>query len=194
MIEAVKKQDATILVIFGAVGDLGKRKLGPAVYNLFLDNWLPDNFILLGVSHHEHDDNSFKSLMKESIDEFSRNGKVDEERWEKFSKCLKYFRADFTDKKSIDDLHEEINTIEKDWNKSANRIFYLSVSPRFVDTISKNLSESGAASNKKKARIIVEKPFGRDLNSAKELNKSLTKCFDESQIYRIDHYLGKETV
>ncbi|MEM1135950.1 MAG: glucose-6-phosphate dehydrogenase [Bacteroidota bacterium] len=194
MIEAVKKQDATILVIFGAVGDLGKRKLGPAVYNLFLDNWLPDNFILLGVSHHEHDDHSFKNLMRESIDTFSRSGKADEEKWEKFSSCIKYFRADFTKDGSFQDLNEELVAIEKNWNKSANRIFYLSVSPRFIDPISVNLSASGLASNKKKARIVVEKPFGKDLESAQKLNKSLMKCFEESQIYRIDHYLGKETV
>jgi glucose-6-phosphate 1-dehydrogenase len=194
MIEAVKKQDATILVIFGAVGDLGKRKLGPAVYNLFLDNWLPDNFTLVGVSHHEHDDASFINLMRESVNEFSRSGEVDDAKWEQFSKRLQYFRADFTKQESYEKLNKTLDSIETDWGKPANRIFYLSVSPRFIDDISHNLSNSGAATNKKKARIVVEKPFGKDLKTAKELNRLLAECFDESQIYRIDHYLGKETV
>jgi len=194
MIEAIKKQDATILIIFGAVGDLGKRKLGPAVYNLFLDNWLPDNFVLLGVSHHEHDNASYIKLMRESVDQFSRRGKADEEKWEKFAKRLQYFRADFTKQASFDALNKELDSIEEGWGKTANRIFYLSVSPRFIDTISQNLSRSGAAANKKKARVVVEKPFGKDLKTAQELNKLISEYFDESQIYRIDHYLGKETV
>ncbi len=194
MIEAVKKQDATILVIFGAVGDLSKRKLGPAVYNLFLDNWLPENFKLIGVSHHEHDDASFKQLMLDSVNKYSRRGEAAYDKWEKFAGQLHYFRADFTKEDSFNKLNDTLSEIEGDWGKTANRIFYLSVSPRFIDDISHNLKTSGAAADKKKARIVVEKPFGKDLKTAQELNGLLTECFDESQIYRIDHYLGKETV
>lgn len=194
MIEAVKKQDATILIIFGAVGDLSKRKLGPAVYNLFLDNWLPENFKLIGVSHHEHDDASFKKLMLDSVNQFSRRGEVAKDKWKKFEDQLHYYRADFTKEESFTQLNNSLNEIEKDWGKSANRIFYLSVSPRFIETISYNLKSSGAAENKTKSRIVVEKPFGKDLKTAKELNNLLSECFDESQLYRIDHYLGKETV
>ncbi len=194
MIESVKKPEASIVVIFGAVGDLSKRKLAPALYNLMLENWMPEDFAVIGVSYHEHVDESLKQLLRESIDEFSRNGKTEDAAWKKFADNVSYFKADFTDEAIYNRLNEKILEIEEGWNKKANRVFYLSVAPRFIDDISININKARLAEDARKARIVVEKPFGHDLESAKELNQKLIDCFHEDQIYRIDHYLGKETV
>ncbi|MBX2840431.1 MAG: glucose-6-phosphate dehydrogenase [Flammeovirgaceae bacterium] len=194
MIEAVKKQDATIVVIFGAVGDLSKRKLAPALYNLFLDNWLPKNFALLGVSHHEHDDNSLRDLLKGGIEDFSRRGIVDEKKLEEFLNCIHYVRADFTDPEAYGKLSGKVDELEGGWSMKSQKVFYLSVAPKFIEPIAENLKSSRLGADKKRARIVVEKPFGKDLESAQDLNKKLSHSFEESQIYRIDHYLGKETI
>lgn len=194
MIESVKKPEATVIVIFGAVGDLSKRKLAPALYNLMLEKWMPDEFAIIGVSHHDENDESLRTMLRESIDKYSRNGKAEEKDWKKFGQRVSYFKADFTDEAIYNRLNEKIIEIEKSWDTKANRVFYLSVAPRFIDDISLNISKARLAEDTRRARIVVEKPFGHDLESAQELNEKLIGCFAESQIYRIDHYLGKETV
>ena len=194
MIESVKKPEATVVVIFGAVGDLSKRKLAPALYNLMLEDWIPEKFAVIGVSYHEENDESFRTLLRESIDKYSRSGKADDKDWEKFAGNVSYFKADFTDEAVYNGLNEKIIEIENAWDKKANRVFYLSVAPRFIDDISLNINKSRLAEDVHKSRIVVEKPFGHDLESARRLNQKLVACFHEQQIYRIDHYLGKETV
>ncbi len=194
MIESVKKPDPSIIIIFGAVGDLSKRKLAPALYNLLLDGWLPDQFAVIGVSHHEHDDNSLRELLHDAVNEFSRNGKTEKGKWDKFAANISYIKADFTDQAIYGRLREKILEFEASWDTKANLVFYLSVSPSFIEPVATNIAKADLASDRKRARIVVEKPFGHDLKSAEELNKKLTKFYNEDQIYRIDHYLGKETV
>jgi glucose-6-phosphate 1-dehydrogenase len=188
------KPSPTIIVIFGAIGDLSKRKILPALYNLFLDNWLPEKFAVIGVNHHPNTDEEFRMKMRESIDEFSRTGKTKDESWDEFSPCLTFQTADFTKPESYTELCGRIAKIEKNWEQKAIKLFYLSVSPNFIEPIARNIGTSGLAQEYKETRLIIEKPFGHDYESALALNKMLGQIFYEDQIYRIDHYLGKETV
>ncbi len=192
--ESARKPESTVIVIFGAGGDLTWRKLIPAFYNLFLDNWMPDNFAIIGVDIKDMSDAKFRARLKDGIDQFSRSGKAKKEDWEKFADCITYDKADFTDAKAYLKLGEKISSYEKEWKGKSNRIFYMAIPPRFIESISEQIGKAKLASDSKLSRVVVEKPFGHDLESAKELNKILGKIFDEHQIYRIDHYLGKETV
>ncbi len=192
--ESARKPDATVLVIFGAKGDLTMRKLAPALYNLSLDGWLPEQFAVVGVSHHNISEEGFRQLLYDGVNQFSRNGKVAEERWQSFISSICYFKADFTNAGAYSDLAKELDNYDLKWGKRANRVFYLSVAPQFIEPITLNIGASGIATNSSRDRIVVEKPFGRDLESAKALNQLLSRTFSECQIYRIDHYLGKETV
>jgi glucose-6-phosphate 1-dehydrogenase len=184
----------TIAVIFGGNGDLAKRKLIPAFYNLYLDGWIPDHFAVIGLGRSDSDDQDFRDRLHEGLTEFSRSGKPSDEKWNKFQSNLFYMQSDINDESSYQRLADKINDLEKAWGARANRMFYLSVAPRFIGPVTINLGKAGIANNVEHDRIVVEKPFGHDLKSAKELNQLLTATFQESQIYRIDHYLGKETV
>ena len=192
--QSARKPDPTILIIFGAGGDLAWRKILPALYNLYLDKWLPEEVSIIGLDIKDFSDEQFRKRAQEGIDQFSRQGKTKAEEWKKFSSQINYQKADFTSSETYKKLNHLLNDIEKKWSKKANRIFYMAVPPRFIEPIAENLSKSHAAQDKLKARIVVEKPFGHDLKSAKELNAILGNIFSECQIYRIDHYLGKETV
>jgi glucose-6-phosphate 1-dehydrogenase len=194
MFESVQKPDPAILVIFGTVGDLSKRKLVPALYNLMLDNWLPEQFALVGVSYHDQSDDSLREMLREAINTHSRRTPSENGKWDELAEAITYYNADFTDENAFIGLAKKLNEIEKKWGTPANRIFYLSVAPQFIEPISENLNRAGISNNAKKSRLVVEKPFGRDYQSARTLNKKLAECFEENQIYRIDHYLGKETV
>lgn len=189
-----QKTGPTIAVIFGGTGDLAKRKLIPAFYNLFLDGWLPEQFAVIGLGRSEPNDNDFQQHLREGLSQFSRSGMPTDEQWEAFQSSIYYLPSDINDPESYRQLADRIEGIEAMWGTRANRLFYLSVSPRFIEAITVNLGLVGIASNPELDRIVVEKPFGHDLKSAKELNQLLTRTFQESQIYRIDHYLGKETV
>ncbi len=193
MISAVKPETST-LIIFGAGGDLAWRKIGPAMYNLYLDDWLPERFAIIGVDIKEYSDDEYRNRIKGGIDQFSRRGKSKDEDWKKFAPAISYQKADFTSPESYKNLSLHIGSVEKQLGGKSNRIFYMAIPPRFIETIAEQLGNSGIASDKEHARIVVEKPFGHDLESAKKLNKIICNIFDEKQIYRIDHYLGKETV
>jgi glucose-6-phosphate 1-dehydrogenase len=192
--QSTRKPGPTVLVIFGAKGDLTMRKLAPALYNLYVDGWLPKQFAVIGVSHHDISQEQFLGLMHNGLDEHSRTGKPEDGRWAEFSNFWEYFRADFTNKDIYSTLAGKLNEFDKQWGVRANRIYYLSVAPQFIEPITMNLGSSGIATDSGRDRIVVEKPFGRDLQTAKELNQLLSRTFSECQIYRIDHYLGKETV
>ncbi|HLR91140.1 MAG TPA: glucose-6-phosphate dehydrogenase [Balneolaceae bacterium] len=194
MFQTVRKSDPVILIIFGAAGDLSRRKLVPALYNLLLDDWLPDQFALVGVSHHDHDDEGLRSLYKEAVDTYSRRTTQENGKWERLAETITYYQADFTDKEAYNGLADRLDEIEKQWGAEANRIFYLSVAPGFIEPIALNMNVAGLGGNPEKSRLVIEKPFGRDFESARALNNHLTTHFEESQIFRIDHYLGKETV
>ncbi|HLV62754.1 glucose-6-phosphate dehydrogenase [Galbibacter sp.] len=189
-----KNATATAIVIFGGTGDLAKRKLIPAFYNLFIDGWMPENFVIYGLGRTELSDKDYQEHLYQGLKEFSRKGTPKKADWDKFKGSLHYLTSNINDKTSYDELLKIIEPYEEQWGERANRLFYLSVSPRFIETLSLNLRSSGLAALKEKDRIIIEKPFGYDKKSAVELNKKLTATFDEEQIFRIDHYLGKETV
>ncbi len=184
----------TVLTIFGGNGDLTWRKLMPALYNLFVDGYLPEKFRIVSVDLEEMSQDKYNKKHLEGVNKNSRRGKADKEKWKEFEKCLQYINADITEDKSYKQLKSIYQDFEKDWDEEATRIYYMAVSPDFIGVIAEQLGKSGIAGNSEKHRIVVEKPFGHDLESAKELNRILQNIFSECQIYRIDHYLGKETV
>jgi glucose-6-phosphate 1-dehydrogenase len=184
----------TIFTILGAGGDLSHRKLVPALYNLFLDRWLPERFLVLGIGHGDMDDESFRKHMKEGVDRFSRRGKSEIASWEEFSSHLFFRRGELDAPKTFRDLEKRIEAEEKKWNAESVRVFYLAVPPRMIERSVLGLADARLNRDRERSRIVVEKPFGRDLSSARELNGILTSSFHEKQIFRIDHYLGKETV
>jgi len=185
----------TILVIYGAAGDLTWRKLVPALYNLYLDGWLPKQFSIIGVDRKEMSAEDFCQRLKDGVDHFSRRGKTDPKTWGEFSKHIcNYLSGDFKQDGTYTSLAEELRSREKQWGASANRVFYMATPPAMVSIVTPALGKAGLASDLEHTRIVVEKPFGHDLDSARELNKLLTSTFAENQIFRIDHYLGKETV
>ncbi|MEO7174768.1 MAG: glucose-6-phosphate dehydrogenase [Saprospiraceae bacterium] len=188
------KPGPTVIIILGATGDLTWRKLIPAIYNLYLDNWIPDQFALIGVSRKKITNPEFHKRLLEGVNKFSRRGKTKKSEWDKFSKYLSYQAGEFSSKSTYATIEKQIKAFEKEWMVTVNRIFYLAVPPNSFEEIACNIAASGLANNKLQSRIVVEKPFGHDLESAKKLNDLLHGIFAESQIYRIDHYLGKETV
>jgi glucose-6-phosphate 1-dehydrogenase len=190
----IDKNTPSVVTIFGAGGDLTWRKLMPAIYNLYLDGRLPEKFAVAGVDIKQMSDDKFKKHLLDGVNKFSRRGKADTKEWKDFASKITYKKADFTDPKSSEELSQMIAGIEKEWDSQTNRLFYLAVPTRFIDAIVKVLHKSELAKDKEQGRLIIEKPFGHDLESAKKLNEIVTRDFDESQIYRIDHYLGKETV
>ena len=192
--EILEKVSPTIMIIFGACGDLTKRKLIPAIYNLYLDGLIPEKFAILGLDIKKISDETFRKVLHEGVDQFSRRGKTGKSKWQLFVKSLHYQMSDFTNKSTYSILKKELNMIEKEWKEPTQRIYYMAVPPQFIELIADKIGETGLAENKLMHRIVVEKPFGHDLQSARMLNKRLSSIFDESQIYRIDHYLGKETV
>lgn len=186
------------LVIFGASGDLTKRKLIPAVYNLALSRLLPAAFAVVGVARRPMPD--FADQMKGHVAKFSRRKPVDEATWSELARGMSYVPGEFHVPATFTALRAELERVDRERGTRGNRLFYLSVGPDQVPAIVKGLRESGLVvppSPSKDAafqHVIVEKPFGENLEGAKQLNRLLLSQLDESQIYRIDHYLGKETV
>jgi glucose-6-phosphate 1-dehydrogenase len=188
------KSQPSIFVIFGGTGDLNSRKITPALYNLYLDNWLPDHFSVIGTGRTKLTDEEFRATLLEGVNQFSRNGKADKKKWAEFAANISYTVSDINDAGSYANFSKEIKTLETEWKMPANIIYYLAVAPQFFPTIATNISKNALCADIAKTRIVIEKPFGHDLESAKDLNELLKGIFDEKQIYRIDHYLGKETV
>ena len=188
------KPAPTIVVIFGGTGDLTKRKLLPAFYNLYLDGYLPDKFAVIGLGRTPLDNEEYQERLREGLSEFSRRGEPGEEQWERFRSFISYLPSNINDEASYQKLKEHLEHFDQLWGIRANRLFYLSVAPQFIGAAAAHLGKVGVANNPEADRIIVEKPFGNDLQSAIDLNRLLNRTFQEGQIYRIDHYLGKETV
>ncbi|AJQ28838.1 glucose-6-phosphate dehydrogenase [Pelosinus fermentans] len=185
------KIEPTVIVIFGASGDLTQRKIIPAIYNLFIDGLLPDPFCIIGIARTASDDEMFRQQLRKGVDAFSRRGRSKEDDWSKFAANISYMAADYHDEKTYRFLLEEL---KKGWYKSANKVLYLATPPTLFTEIVEQLGQQEVFRGKTSYRIVIEKPFGRDLESARMVNQVLTGVFDEGQIYRIDHYLGKETV
>ena len=188
------QKEPTILVIFGCMGDLTWRKLAPALYNLLVDKELPDHFSVVGLDIKDGNADGLRLRLKDGATRFCECGAVDVKMWKKLTADLAYLSGDFADPATYAVLGEQLKAHEKTWGHPAVHVFYLATPPGIVQTIVKGLGTAKLADDQRRARIVVEKPFGHNLASAVTLNGVLTNFFDETQIYRIDHYLGKETV
>ena len=180
------------LVIFGASGDLTRRKLFPALYSLAVRGLLPEEFTIVGVARTPETDAQFRARMKEAVREFGRD-RLDEKIWRRLTAGMRYVSTDFSDEGGEDRLMDLLDTLDAERGTRGNRVFYLAVPPSVISTLVDRL---GRRRDRWKGwtRLIVEKPFGSDRKSARQLNTEISFYFEEREIYRIDHYLGKETV
>jgi glucose-6-phosphate 1-dehydrogenase len=189
--------DPSILVLFGATGDLAHRKVLPALYHLWRTNLLPHEFLVLAVGRRPYDDDAFRAEIRASLEQFSRILPLDEEAWTSFAQRIRYERLDFEDPVAFDGLAARLDALDKEHGTRSNRLFYLATQPSQFTELVAQLGRVGLDHEHHDGgwrRIVIEKPFGHDLESAKRLNREVGKVFRESQVYRIDHYLGKETV
>jgi glucose-6-phosphate 1-dehydrogenase len=189
--------DPCNVVFFGASGDLVKRMLMPAMYNLRLEDILPANYGILGFSRCEWQTSEFRDEMRKSIDEFSRSGPAKDPLWSDFAKRLSFVPGSFDDAEAFNQLRKQLELNDKELGTGGNRLFYLSTPPSLFGQIIDMLDAAGLGPKNDKTgwtRIIIEKPFGTDLDSARALQAEVSKVFDEKAVYRIDHYLGKEPV
>jgi len=189
--------DPSILVLFGATGDLAHRKVLPALYHLWRTDLLPHEFRVLAIGRRPFDDETFRADVKASLEKFSRLLPLDTAAWRSFQERITYQHLDFEDPAGFDSLATRLETIDQEHGTRGNRLFYLATQPsQFADLVGQ-LGRVGLDHERLESgwrRIVIEKPFGHDLDSAKRLNREVGKVFRESQVYRIDHYLGKETV
>ena len=191
------------MVICGATGDLTERKLAPALYNLMLGGFLPPEFSVVCFARRDWSSEELRAHLLESVNEYSRNRPAKPAIWESFARGIEYHRGDLKDPAAYTELARKLDRIDRDRGTSGNRLFYLAVPPSLYPEIVEQLDRAGlAASGDRRpsgakrgwTRVIVEKPFGYDLASARTLNREISEVFDEGQVFRIDHYLGKETV
>lgn len=185
--------DPCVVVIFGASGDLARRKLVPALHNLQMDGLIPDETSVVGTARTDYSNERFQKEMHEAVTEFSRIKPIDSE-WERFFKDIFYVTGDLTDEDSFARLRERLDSIDEKRGTQGNRIWYLALLPQFFGAAAEGLAKAGLLETGGWHRLVVEKPFGEDLASAKDLAGQLGRWFSEDQIFRIDHYLGKETV
>jgi len=189
-----QRPPATVLFIFGGSGDLNLRKLTPALYNLFLDDYLPEQFAVVCFGRKDFSDETFRERLLEGVQSFSRRKNGSDDAWSKFSPTITYMPMEASDAAAYTRLTDFVKTKEKEWGGMPNVIFYLAVAPQLVPEIATSLGKLDWCGDTSHVRVVVEKPFGHDLKTAKELNSLLRSLFAEEQIYRIDHYLGKQTV
>ena len=184
------------VVIFGASGDLTRRKLVPALFRLAEQRLIPAEFAIVGISRSPMSDDEFRSRMRDAVITFTGAKRIDDQVWTSFAEGLFYLPGDISDLKTYTQLASLLDRLAKERGTGHNHVFYLSTAPAQYSDAIKNLGESGLArqSDEHWTRIIIEKPFGTDLDSARKLNVEVAAVFEEDQVYRIDHYLGKETV
>ncbi|MFM7528470.1 MAG: glucose-6-phosphate dehydrogenase, partial [Nodosilinea sp.] len=182
-----------ILVIFGASGDLTQRKIVPAIYQMRRERRLPPELTIVGVARREWSHDFFREHLREGIEEFG-NGIGHESVWQDFSRGLFYCPGDIDDPAFYQSLKTFLAELDEQRGTHGNRVFYLSVAPRFFGEATQQLGAAGMLADPSKQRLVIEKPFGKDLASAQVLNRVVQEVCKEQQIYRIDHYLGKETV
>jgi glucose-6-phosphate 1-dehydrogenase len=193
-----KKPHATVVVIFGASGDLTKRKLIPALYNLALEKRLPERFAVVGYARSDMTHDAFRDKMREAVKAFSRTGLKDEDAWSQFANTLYYVRGGYDENEGFHNLKEFVEGFDRGSRVLPSRVFYLATPPDLYGLVIQRIAATGLApketDGEARARVVIEKPFGTDLQTARELNHRVHEALDEKQIYRIDHYLGKETV
>ena len=186
--------EAMTFVLFGATGDLAKRKIFPALYNLYLEKKLPNPLSIIGLGRNEMSHKEFQNHVVQSVRTFSRRIENKDDHMSEFLDVFQYSVLDATKAEDFGKLLNLVKKRENELNIPENRMFYLSVGPEFFGPIALHIKESGLGSTKGWKRLIIEKPFGHDLESARELNTTLSKAFEENEIYRIDHYLGKSMI
>jgi glucose-6-phosphate 1-dehydrogenase len=189
--------DPCAVILFGASGDLAKRKVIPAMYDLAVHNSLGERYAIIGFARTPMNDDGFRATVGEAAKGISEVGPIDPAKWDAFASNLHYNAGDYSDPQAYVALAKRLTELEAENNLGGNRLFYLSTPPEVYPDIIEQLGKAGLskpANENSWVRIIVEKPFGRDLASAKELNKKVQCVFEERQVYRIDHYLGKDTV
>jgi len=193
--ESRKPAEPCTIVIFGASGDLTSRKLIPALYHLYKDRQMPPSFRVVGLARREKTDDSWRDELRVALDQFSRSGPVDDKVWREFAKNLFYCQGDLTDPAAYERLEQLLTSFGKAPLRE-NLLFYLATLPSQFGTVVEKLHHADLLQKDGAGwqRIVVEKPFGHDLASARALNQELTRFTRESQVFRIDHYLGKETV
>ncbi len=197
-LEQERVPDASCLVIFGASGDLTGRKLLPALYSLAHDGLLPAGQTIIGFARPDYSDDAFRMAMREACDKYARTRPVDDAIWQNFAKGLFYVQGDFSEAAGYSRLNQKLQECDRTRGTGGRRIYYLAVPPQFFPVISELLGAEKMVTDPERGgpftRMIIEKPFGHDLESAKELNRVAVSTFRERQVFRIDHYLGKETV
>jgi glucose-6-phosphate 1-dehydrogenase len=196
-LESNRISDPCSVVFFGASGDLVKRMLMPAMYNLRLGGILPTQFAITGFSRSQISNDDFRDQMKNAVDEFSRSGPAKEPLWADFANRLTYVNGDFDDVEGFKRLKTRLAENDEQLGTAGNRLYYLSTPPSVFSKIVKQLHDAGLGPKDQEkgwSRIIIEKPFGASLESAHALQAAVSKVFDEKHVYRIDHYLGKEPV
>jgi glucose-6-phosphate 1-dehydrogenase len=187
--------DPCAMVIFGATGDLTARKLMPALYNLALNHYLPQGFTVVGAANSPLSDLDFRAHMRDAVGKYSRTQPIDPEVWRSFAEGLHYVTMSFDDPDGYARLTSVLQEIDRRRGTGGNRVFYLATLPDLFPMVVHGIGSAGLArAGEGWTRVIIEKPFGHDLTSAQELNATVHEVFKESQVYRIDHYLGKETV
>ena len=186
--------ESTVLIIFGGNGDLAWRKLVPALFDLFQDHSLPSNYAVIVVGRGACSDEKLRRRFHDGVNQFSRTGKVKAGQWNGFASHIHYLQGEFSNLRTYAALSKQCAALEKEWGSKAHRVFYMATPPSLFGEIPKYLGKAGLSQDRERARIVVEKPIGYDLQSAQALNAALSDNFEESQIFRIDHYLGKETV
>lgn len=179
-----------LIIIFGATGDLAKRKLFPSLYQLYIKGKISQHFAVIGVARRSLSNEQFQENVKKSI----QNANGEKKELDKFVSHFSYHSHDVTDSSSYSLLNELAQEMDAKYGTEGNRLFYLAMAPEFFGTIATHLKEDGLTDVKGFKRLVIEKPFGRDLESAIELNKQIRTAFEEEEIFRIDHYLGKEMV
>lgn len=186
---------SALMVIFGGTGDLTNRKLIPALYNLIYDHRLPKHFAVVAVGRRDMDHEQYRKEILEQLKKYSRN-EIDQKLWEKLCCLIYYFQLNFTEQTGYEELNAFLSKLDDTYQTHENRLFYLAVAPQFFETIVMNLHKSNMTvkTNDSWKRLVIEKPFGKDLKTARLLNGKLRKVFREDDIYRIDHYLGKEMI
>jgi len=189
-----RQNQPTIIFIFGGSGDLTYRKLMPALYNLYLDKYLPEKFLIVGIGRTDFTNVSFRTHSKKGVEEHSRRKEEVKTSWKEFAACVEYMQADLANDNTYKVLVARVHKAEEEWKAKATTVYYMSVAPQLAPTIAEKLHKSKLTADCKRSRMVFEKPFGHNLQSANELNIRLGEMFKEEQIYRIDHYLGKETV
>ncbi len=183
------KESKVVILLFGGAGDLAKRKLYPSLFNLYKKGFIQKHFAVIGTSRRKLTDNTFQEIVYDSVSKTNFVGKARE-----FASHFHFISHNIMDLNDYPKLNDLMNKLDSDYQADGNRIFYMSVAPRFFGQIAEAINSEGLISNKGYNRLMIEKPFGTSYNTAKKLQDQLEKGFSENQIYRTDHYLGKEMV